>query len=87
MELQATPTYIATVSTDHTVTLPPDMPVGAQVAIVLIPSSADEAARHSRFEKTLHAIREAAQQSLPSENGEPNLDWLIEQARKSAPAN
>jgi hypothetical protein len=61
MELQLTPTYITTVNADHTVVLPVDVPVGAHVAIVLIPSAADEVARQARFATTLAAIKEAAQ--------------------------
>ncbi len=87
MTLETTSAYITKVRPDHTVVLPADMPVGATVAVVVVPSDAtevDEAARHDRFAKTLDAIRAASAQetTLPSvSDGE--LDALIETARKT----
>ncbi len=75
MELQLTPTYITTVNADHTVVLPSDVPVGAHVAIVLIPSAAEESARQARFAATLAAIKEAATQATRYETSK-NLDTL-----------
>lgn len=84
MELQSTPTYITIVNTDHTITLPPDVPVGATVAVVLMPSvlPTNEVARQARFEKTLTAIRAATAQPAPTIT-DSQLDALIKRARKT----
>ena len=38
--VELTPTYIATVRPDRTILLPPEMPVGATVAVIVVPERA-----------------------------------------------
>ena len=86
MTLTTTPAYIAIVGEDHTIVLPDEIPVGAQVTITVIPSGMpdqkEEEARHSRFEVTLNAIK-AAPTATAKELSDAELDALIKKARKA----
>ena len=87
MSLTSTPAYIATVGEDHTIVLPEEIPVGAQVTITVIPSSIpnghDDEARRARFEATLAAIRTASTaEIIPPAFSDAELDALIKKARK-----
>ncbi len=86
MSLKTTSAYITTINPDHTVVLPPEMPVGATIAVIVMPETvvgADDMARHTRFEATLSAIR-AASAAQPIVISDEKLDILIEQARKAS---
>jgi hypothetical protein len=88
MELETIPAYITVVTADRTIVLPDDMPIGAKVAVVIMPSERslpnEDDARRERFAKTLAAIK-AAVESEESLSAMPDdaLDELIEKARKS----
>ena len=87
MPLTSTPAYIATVGEDHTIVLPEDIPVGAQVTITMIPSSAPnehDEARRARFAETLAAIHAASTtETAPPAISDSELDALIKRARKA----
>ena len=88
MELETIPAYITVVNPDRTIVLPDDMPIGARVAVVIVPSDLslpdNDAARHERFAKTLAAIKAAMESAEPSPTiSDDDLDELIEAARKS----
>jgi hypothetical protein len=86
MTLTSTHAYIAIVGADHTIVLPEEIPVGAQVTITVIPPGVseqrDDEARRSRFEETLAATR-AASTIESTEPSEAELDALIKKARKA----
>ena len=86
MTLTSTPAYIAIVGADHTIVLPEEIPVGAQVTITVIPPSVSDQgadmARRSRFEETLAAIQ-AASTIESRELSEVELDALIKKACKA----
>jgi len=89
MPLTSTPAYIVTVSADHTVVLPEEIPVGSQVTITVIPSGArdqqDDAARHARFGETLAALQSALTiETTPATVSDADLDKLIKKARKAS---
>jgi hypothetical protein len=89
MPLTSTPAYIVTVGADHTVVLPKEIPVGSQVTITVIPSSAldqqDDAARHARFGETLAALQSASTTgATPATVSDADLDSLIKKARKAS---
>ena len=91
MSLTSTPAYVATVGEDHTIVLPEEIPVGAQVTITVIPSSVpdphDGGTRRARFEETLAAIHAASTvETTPPAISDAELDALIKKARK-APRN
>ncbi len=82
-----TSAYVTTVGADRTIKLPPDMPVGATVAVIAVPVSASEwdaEARRARFAATLAAIREASKSGTSSANiSDAELTALVEKARKT----
>lgn len=86
MHLDPTNAYVTTVSAGHTITLPDDIPVGARVAVVVLPEAppaVDDADRPARFAATLKAIRAAA--GWTPDTGIPDdaaLDRLIAAARR-----
>jgi len=86
MALETTSAYITTVGSDHTIVLPAEMPVGATVAVIVVPTSTtsvDDAARRARFAETLSAIRAASARETPPAISDDDLDALIEKARKA----
>ena len=85
MILETTTTYITTISKNHTIDLPTEMPVGATVAVILMPkqvSIIDEAKRHADFQATLEIIRSLPQQPR-AEISDEEFDQLIEEAREA----
>jgi hypothetical protein len=88
MPLTATPDYIVTVSADHTIVLPDEIPVGSQVTITVIPSSTmqqENAERKARFGETIAAIQSAlAHGSALATISDADLDTLIKKARKAS---
>lgn len=82
-----TATYISTIKADHTVELPESMPVGAKVAVTLLPAedAHDDVARNLRFPKVMEAIRAAINSDYTApEISDQELDQLIHQARQAA---
>ena len=62
MSVNTTPAYIGTVDEGHTVSVPSEVPIGAKVAILLLPpTSIDEreAERKERFAGVMAAIHSA----------------------------
>jgi len=86
MALETIPAYITKVGSDHTIVLPDEMPVGATVAVIVVPAditAADDAARRARFAETLTAIRDASAGGSRPAISDGELDALIEKARKA----
>jgi hypothetical protein len=86
MSVEMTPTHIATVRPDRTITLPAEMPVGAKVMVIVMPGESakmEESARRERFARTLNAIRAAMQMPL-AQITDAEIDSLVDKARKSA---
>jgi hypothetical protein len=89
MAVELTPTYIATVRPDHIIVLPEEMPVGAQVMVILVPPKAvsveNDPARAARFAATLAAIKAAMENPIPNPPTDEELKALVEKARKTPP--
>lgn len=87
MEVDPTPAFVTTVPPDRTIHLPQDVPIGATVAVVLLPrsgDSADEALRRQRFERTREALRVASERPAGApELDDATLNALIDEARRS----
>ena len=89
MSLISTPAFIGIVDEGHIISVPPEVPVGAKVAILLLPSVANdgaEAERKERFAGILAAIRSAiaaghAAPAIPDEE----IDQRIAHARHQKP--
>ena len=88
MAIELTQAHIAHIRPDHTIVLPEEMPVGATVVVIVLPTPApsldEEAARRARFGATLAAIRAAMSQGTPPLPPEAELDALIEKARHAS---
>ena len=86
MHLDAAAAYIAAVPADRMIQLPADVPVGATIAVIVLPQShaVDDAARHERFARTRAALQRATERSvgIPEPDDEA-LDALIDRARRS----
>ena len=85
MSIEMTPTLIATIRPDHTVTLPAEMPVGAKVMVIVMPDESakmEETARRERFARTLNAIRAVMQMPL-AQVTDAEIESLVDKARKS----
>jgi hypothetical protein len=90
MAVELTQAHIAHIQPDHTIVLPEEMPVGATVAVIVLPVPVappdEEAARRARFEATLAAIRAAMSESAAPPPSEAELEALIEKARHTPSA-
>jgi len=88
MTIELTPTYIATVRSDHTIVLPEEMPVGAKVMVIVVPEekpvSENEAARKARFEATLTALKAAMENPIGDLPTDGELEGLVGRVRKTA---
>ena len=86
--LAVTSTYISTVTKSRTITLPDTVPIGAKVAVVLLP--AEDAAepipgRDARFASVMAAIRAAiADNFMPPDISDAELTARIERARRAS---
>lgn len=90
MSVSTTPAYIGTVDEGHVVSVPSEVPIGAKVAILLLPPTlADEreAERKERFDSVMTAIRSAiaAGYTTPAISDE-ELDVRIRRARRQKPS-
>jgi hypothetical protein len=85
-----TSAFVSTVNSDRIIVLPEGIPVGAKVAIVLLPTediSEENAARALRFQKVMDAIRAAIHSNfIPPEISKSELDQLIIEARQASKA-
>lgn len=90
MALKPTPPHVTTIGTDHTIVLPHDIPEGATVAVIVLPTTIkipDETDRQERFAETFTAIRNAmAHEAEQPPLSDAELNALIEKARKSPKA-
>lgn len=90
MAVELTQAHIAHIQPDHTIVLPEEMPVGATVAVIVLPVPAtqpdNEAARRARFNATLAAIRAAMSAGAPPLPSEAELEALIQKARHTPSA-
>ena len=89
MNMSTTPAYITTVDEGHTVNIPTEVPIGARVAILLLPPLAvdeREVERKERFDSVFAAIRSAiaAGYTAPA-IGDEELDARIRAAQKQMP--
>ncbi len=88
MTLAITNTYISTVNKSRTITLPDTVPIGAKVAVVLLP--AEESAepmpgRDARFATVMAAIRAAiADNFTPPDISDAELSVRIDRARRAS---
>jgi hypothetical protein len=87
MSLERTAAFVTTVTPDHTIHLPEDLPVGAMIAVVLLPfdtASADVEARRARFARARAALRRAAvwAEDQPAVD-DATLDALIDRNRRA----
>ena len=85
-----TATYMSTIKADHTVELLENMPVGAQIAVTLLPTEEpqeENAARNLRFQEVMAAIRVAIDSNYTTpEISDQELNQLIHEARQAAKA-
>ena len=93
--MTTTSAYVSTVDDNRTIVLPEGIPVGARVAVILLPSeemSSEEAYKESavrnvRFQKVMDAIRAAIGSNFTSpEVSDRELKQLIHEARQAAKA-
>ncbi|MEZ4862978.1 MAG: hypothetical protein R3C14_16790 [Caldilineaceae bacterium] len=85
--MTTTATYVSIVKANHTIDLPKSIPVGAKVAVTLLPAEETEAerARNLRFQKVMDAIRAAIHSNYATpEISDRDLDQLIREARQAA---
>lgn len=89
MSVSTTPAYIGTVGEGHTVSIPAEIPIGARVAILLLPPEAideQELERKEKFERVMAAIRAAiAGGYTPPAITDEELDARIRRARQQKP--
>jgi len=83
-----TAAYVSTVKADHTIELPKSIPIGAKVAVTLLPTEdpeAENALRTLRFQKVMDAIRTAISSNyITPEISDDELNALIREARQAA---
>lgn len=86
--MTTTSAFVSTVKSDRTITVPDNIPVGAKVAVVLLPQEEiyeDSDTRNLRFQKVMDAIREANENNYSTpEISQKELDRLIDDARQAA---
>jgi hypothetical protein len=85
--MTTTSAFVSTVKADRTIVVPEGIPVGAKVAVVLLPTEEtqeESAARNMRFQKVMDAIRAAINTNFTSPSvSDKELDKLIEEARQA----
>lgn len=90
MDLATTAAFVSTVDTSRTIVLPDDIPIGATVAVVLMPSEAAAnvaLTRRARFEQVMAAIRAAMSEGFSAPDiSDTELDARIERARRATQA-
>ena len=88
--MTTTSAFVSTVNADRTIVLPEGIPVGAKVAVVLLPSDEtqeESAARNMRFQKVMDAIRAAINNNFAAPSiSDKELEQLIEEARQATKA-
>ena len=88
--MTTTSAYVSTVGSDRTIVLPESVPVGAKVAVVLLPTEeagAESQSRSARFQIVMDAIRAAMESNYATrEVTDVELDQMIVEARQAAKA-
>jgi hypothetical protein len=88
MNLVTTAAFISTVNADHAIQLPEDIPVGAKVAVFLLPeqeSTVEQTARRARFERVMMAVRAAIADNFSSPTiSDAELKARIQRARRAS---
>lgn len=88
MSIATTAAFISTVNADHTIRLPKEIPVGAKVAVVLMPTEEQTVeldTRRARFEKVISAIRAAIADGFAAPAiSDEELSARIKRARRAA---
>lgn len=88
MLMTPTAAYVSTVKANHTIELPKSIPIGAKVAVTLLPTAeaeAENALRNLRFQKVMDAIRAAINSNYTTpEISDAELNGLIREARQAA---
>ncbi len=88
--MTTTSAYVSTVRGDRTILLPDGIPIGAKVAVVLLPSEEideERTLRNMRFQKVMDAIRSAMNSNFTAPTvSDRELDQLIDEARQAAKA-
>lgn len=89
--MTTTSAYVSTVDANRMIELPPNVPIGAKVAIIVLPSEEVEeesVTRAMRFQKVMDAIRAAINSNFESpEVSDRELNDLIHEARQAAKHN
>jgi hypothetical protein len=84
--MTTTSAFVSTVKADRTIVLPEGIPVGARVAVVLLPQEElqeESAARNMRFQSVMDAIRAAINSNFEAPAiSNKDLDQLIQEARQ-----
>lgn len=87
MELDRASAYVITVPPDRTIHLPEEVPVGAAVALILLPAvhgPAEDEARRQRFERTHAAIRAAEERMKDGPAADDaTVSALVDRARRA----
>ena len=82
-----TAAYVSTVKDNRTIELPQTIPVGAKIAVIVLPSEkvAEDVARTMRFQKVMDAIRAAINSHFEApEISDRELKQYISEARQAA---
>lgn len=85
--LATTTTYVSVVDKSRTIILPDSVPIGAKVAVVLLPGEEEtelRSTRAARFATVMAAIGSAiADDFTPAEISDAELDARIDRARRA----
>jgi hypothetical protein len=85
--MTTTPAVVSTVKPDRTIVLPDAIPIGAKIAVVVLPSeeSQEDTDRAIRFQVVMDTIRNAINSDFePPEISDTELNQLIDEARHAA---
>ena len=86
--MTTTSAFFSTVESNCTIVLPNSVPIGARVAVILLPTENgddDNGVRNERFQQVLNAIRSAINSNFTTpEISDQELNQLIDEARQLA---
>ncbi|MEZ4706836.1 MAG: hypothetical protein R3A44_06510 [Caldilineaceae bacterium] len=88
--MTTTSAFFSTVEANHTIVLPNSVPIGAKVAVILLPAESDNdenVMRAARFQQVMNAIRNAINSNYTTPDiSDQELNQLIKEARQLAKA-
>ncbi|MEZ4659929.1 MAG: hypothetical protein R2911_20430 [Caldilineaceae bacterium] len=88
--MTTTSAFFSTVEANRTIVLPNSIPIGAKVAVILLPTESDNdenVMRAARFQQVMNAIRNAINSNFMAPDiSDQDLNQLIDEARQSAKA-